>query len=77
MPTDPSTKNLIKPSDAAAWISCIRRVWLDKHLAAEAAIDAFSQLLIDAGLEHEAAILAKLESQHPVIKASSFEHTRA
>ncbi|MEQ1779544.1 MAG: TM0106 family RecB-like putative nuclease [Nitrosomonas sp.] len=77
MPTDPSTKNLIKPSDTAAWISCIRRVWLDKHLATEATIDAFSQLLIDAGLEHEATILAKLESQHPVIKASSFEHTRA
>jgi len=67
----------IKPSDAAAWISCIRRVWLDKHHTAEFEIDEFNQLLIDKGLEHETAVLAKLQEQyHSVQKADSFEHTR-
>ena len=69
------TYSLIKPSDATSWISCIRRVWLDKHQSVESEIDGFSQLLIDFGLRHEATILAKLESQHAVIKADSFDHT--
>lgn len=76
MAVNQSTRNLIKPSDAISWISCIRRAWLDKHQATEFEIDAFNQLLIDLGLKHEAAILAKLENQYPVSKANSFDHTR-
>jgi uncharacterized protein len=72
-----SSKNLIKPSDAASWIACARRAWLDKHQSVEYQIDAFNQLLIDSGLKHEAAVLAKLERQYPVIQADSFDHTLA
>lgn len=68
---------LIKPSDASTWVSCIRRVWLDKHQPTAAGPDAFNQLLSDFGLEHEAAMLARLEHQYPVSKAISFEHTQA
>lgn len=71
-----SAPNLIKPSDATAWIACIRRAWLDKHQPNALESDGFNQLLSDLGLAHEAAMLAKLENQHPVIKAVSFEHTQ-
>lgn len=68
---------LIKPSDAGAWISCVRRVWLDKHEPITYESDAFNRLLSEQGLAHEAAMLAKLEEQNPVSKASSFEHTQS
>ena len=67
---------LIKPSDAGTWITCIRRVWLDKYQPSTTGPDAFARLLSDAGLEHEAAMLARLENQYPVSKAVSFEHTQ-
>ncbi|MCH9639368.1 MAG: TM0106 family RecB-like putative nuclease [Betaproteobacteria bacterium] len=76
MTTYKSVQRLIKPSDAATWISCIRRVWLDKHQIGDFEVDAFNQLLMDTGLEHEAAILAKLQSQYAVHKANSFDHTQ-
>lgn len=72
-----STQTLIKPSDATAWIACPRRAWLDKHQPTTYEPDAFNRLLSDLGLEHEAAILAKLENQFPVSSATSFEHTQA
>ncbi|MBP9101742.1 MAG: TM0106 family RecB-like putative nuclease, partial [Nitrosomonas sp.] len=68
---------LIKPSDASAWMTCIRRVWLDKHQPVAAELDGFNRLLSDLGLEHEAAMLAKLGDQYAVSKAVSFEHTQA
>ena len=68
---------LIKPSDASAWMTCIRRVWLDKHQPIATEPDGFNQLLSDLGLEHEAAMLAKLGDQYAVSKAVSFEHTQA
>jgi predicted RecB family nuclease len=77
MVTKKPVQHLIKPSDASSWISCIRRVWLDKHQATEFEIDDFSQLLFDIGLEHEAAVLAKLQNEHDVHKANSVEHTLA
>lgn len=77
MAVNQSVQTLIKPSDATAWISCIRRAWLDKHLPAVYESDAFNQLLSDLGLEHEAAMLARLESQYPITQAISFEHTQA
>lgn len=77
MITQKSAQQLIRPSDASSWISCIRRVWLDKHHAAEFEIDEFSQLLFDIGLEHEAAVLAKLQNEYDVHKAKSVEHTLA
>jgi uncharacterized protein len=67
---------LIKPSDASTWISCIRRVWLDKYRPAAPEPDAFNRLLSDLGLEHEAAMLTRLENQHPVSRAVSVEHTQ-
>jgi predicted RecB family nuclease len=71
-----SAKYLIKPSDATSWVSCIRRVWLDKHQTGDFEIDAFNQLLMDIGLAHEAAMLAKLQNKHDVHQASSVDHTQ-
>lgn len=65
----------IKASDASLWIYCARRAWLDKQQPSTYVTDPFNQLLIDAGLEHEATILAKLKNQYPIISAESFEHT--
>lgn len=76
MTTHKSAQQLIKPSDASAWISCIRRVWLDKHQTGDFEIDPFNQLLMDIGLEHEATILAKLQNQNDVHQANSFDHTQ-
>ncbi len=69
------SRRFIKPSDATLWVFCTRRAWLDKHQPVESEIDPFNQLLINSGLEHEAAILAQLKKQYPVIKAKSHEHT--
>ena len=46
-------QQLIKPSDAFAWASCIRRVWLDKHQVGRVDIEIseFDQLLRNSGLE--------------------------
>lgn len=77
MITKKPAQHLIKPSDVSSWIHCIRRVWLDKHQATEFEIDEFTQLLFDIGLEHEAAVLAKLQNDHEVYKAKSVEHTQA
>ena len=72
-----TTQKLIKPSDASVWASCIRRIWLDKHQAGQVndEISDFDQLLRDSGLEHETAVLAKLQQQYEVHKAYSIEHT--
>ena len=70
-------RSLIKASDAASWVSCKRRPWLDKQPGTLAAIDPFTQLLSQAGLQHEVAVLSKLEKQFPVHKATSIEHTRS
>lgn len=67
----------IRPSDASAWVACARRVWFDQHQPTAYEPDDFNRMLSTLGLEHEAAILAKLESQYPVTTATSFEHTQA
>ncbi|MDH5552846.1 MAG: recombinase RecB, partial [Nitrosomonas sp.] len=71
-------QKLIKPSDAAVWASCIRRAWLDKHQQGQVQIEVsdFDQLLRDSGIEHEAAVLEKLQQQYEVHEAHSIEHTR-
>lgn len=68
----------IKPSDAVAWSECARRVWLDNTGQFEQAEseDAFEQLVIDLGLEHERNILHSLRKQYDVHEATSVEHTR-
>ncbi|MDP1559082.1 MAG: TM0106 family RecB-like putative nuclease [Nitrosomonas sp.] len=73
-----ATQKLIKPSDAATWASCLRRVWLDKHQHAGVEIEAsdFDQLLRQIGLKHETKVLSRLQQQHEVHKATSVEHTR-
>ncbi len=68
---------LIKPSDAAFWVSCRRRVWLDLHRTIDSEADAFTRLLLDAGLEHERRILKQLQDEYDVHRADSFEHTAA
>ena len=52
-------KALIKPSDAKSWGSCHRRVWLDNkgEVDLAPALDAFEQLIIEHGLQHEQAVL--------------------
>lgn len=69
-------RSLIKASDAASWVSCKRRAWLDKQSGAPAVIDPFTQLLTQAGLQHEVAVLSKLENRFPTHKAISIRHTR-
>ena len=77
MVANKSTQSFIKPSDATAWIACIRRAWLDKHQPTTVfEPDAFNLLLSDLGLEHEAAMLTRLENQYPVSKAVSFDQTQ-
>lgn len=71
------TKGLIKPSDATSWISCIRRAWLDRHQSIACEVNSFNQLLMNLGLEHEAAILAKLKNQYSVTQATSFDDTNS
>ncbi len=68
---------LIKPSDAVSWVFCVRRAWLDMHLATDFVVDPFMQLLFDAGLQHEANTLRRLQNDHDVQQATSFDHTRA
>ena len=68
---------MIKPSDAKAWASCLRRVWLDNKGGFEQAPieDAFEQLIIDLGLDHEEAVLNVLLTKFDVHTATSVEHT--
>ena len=70
--------SLIKPSDAIAWSSCIRRAWLDNKggftVAPEE--DAFAQLIKQFGDEHELLVLQRLRNQWDVHVASSPEDTR-
>ncbi len=68
----------IKPSDAKSWVSCLRRVWLDNKgdFDQAPAQDAFEQLIIERGLEHEQAVLNKLSSQVNIQTATSIEHTK-
>ena len=53
---------LIRPSDAQAWAACVRRAWLDNAGTVELPDeeDAFVQLTIERGIEHERLVLAGL-----------------
>lgn len=68
---------VLRPSDAVAWDSCARRVWLDNkgEIDPSASDDAFEQLVIELGLEHEQQIMELLSKQYNVQKATSVEHT--
>ncbi|MCB1935815.1 MAG: TM0106 family RecB-like putative nuclease [Nitrosomonas sp.] len=66
---------LIKPSDAASWVSCRRRAWLKMHKAADYETDGFTKLLFEAGLRHEREVLRELQNEYAVHRAKSFEHT--
>ena len=67
---------LIKPSDARSWTLCARRVWLDNRgEVEEVPLEAFDQMVVDLGLEHEQAVLEELRSGHDVHEAASVEHT--
>ncbi len=71
-----SHRLLIKASDASAWVTCLRRIWFDKHQPmTESEPDDFTQFLFQAGLAHETAILEKIAQQHPVCRAKSIDHT--
>lgn len=70
-----STK--IKPSDATSWVYCVKRVCLDNDPAinVEGINDEFDDLIIRMGIEHEEAILKKLQSEFETQIANSAEHT--
>lgn len=56
----PSTR-LTNASDAIAWQSCRRRAWFDLRESELAlAPDDFERLIMQAGMEHERAVLANL-----------------
>ncbi len=69
---------IIKPSDAVAWAECARRVWHDNkgQLDHGKTEDAFEQLVIERGLEHERQVLKLLREQYDVHEARSVEHTQ-
>ena len=69
---------IIKPSDAVAWAECARRVWLDNkgQLDHEKTEDAFEQLVLERGMEHERQVLKLLREQYDVHEARSVEHTQ-
>lgn len=69
---------IIKPSDAVAWDSCKRRAWLDNYEpeGVDVSLEAFDQLVIDLGNQHELNVLAALKSEYEVLTANSVEHTR-
>ena len=69
---------IIKPSDAVAWAECARRVWHDNkgQLDHGKTEDAFEQLVIERGLEHERQVLRLLREQYDVHEARSVEHTQ-
>jgi predicted RecB family nuclease len=69
---------IIKPSDAVAWAECARRVWLDNEgqLDYEKTEDAFEQLVLERGMEHESQVLKLLREQYDVHEARSVEHTQ-
>lgn len=68
----------IKPSDARAWSECSRRVWLDNKGDVEVVPeeDAFAHLIIERGLQHEAAVLEQLSDEYDVVHATSEKQTR-
>ncbi|MBT6489392.1 MAG: hypothetical protein HOK97_06505 [Deltaproteobacteria bacterium] len=68
----------IKPSDTRAWSECSRRVWLDNKGDVEVVLeeDAFAHLIIERGLEHEAAVLEQLSNEHDLVHATSEKETR-
>tara|TARA_R110002073_G_scaffold313617_1_gene485656 strand:+ start:2881 stop:4287 length:1407 start_codon:yes stop_codon:yes gene_type:complete len=66
----------LKPSDARAWSSCFRRVWLDnKGDFEQEPIEGFDQLVIDLGLAHEQTVLARLSANFEVHTAASVADT--
>ena len=71
------SQELIKPSDAKSWLSCIRRVWLENKLPPQLIeLSDFDQLVINLGIAHEKDTLAKLESNYRVEHAQSVTHTQ-
>lgn len=73
-----TTLPLIKPSDANAWTSCKRRVWLDNkaQLRIIPSQDPFGDLIVDLGLEHEKNLLEVISAQTTVQTASNKEDTQ-
>lgn len=73
-----TTLPLIKPSDAKAWTSCKRRVWLDNKATLRIILsqDPFGDLIVDLGLEHEKNLLETISAQTTVQTASSKQDTQ-
>lgn len=61
MKSSDSAVRLTNASDAIAWKSCRRRAWFDlREAGLGAAPDAFEQLIMQAGMDHEREVLAGL-----------------
>lgn len=73
----PADTPVIRPSDARAWAECARRVWLDNAGTVELPNeeDAFVQLVIERGIEHEQFVLAGLAADVEIVEARSEVHT--
>ncbi len=69
---------VIRPSDARAWAECVRRVWLDNAGTVELPDeeDAFVQLVIERGIEHERFVLVDLAANAEIVEAQSELHTQ-
>lgn len=52
-------------------------MWLEFHQPIRCEVDPFIQLLSDAGLQHERRVLQRLQSEHVVQQATSFDDTLA
>ncbi len=70
-------KKLIRPSDANSWSLCTRRVWLDNkaQFKPDSNEDAFEQMVIDLGVNHEQAVLQAISKTHSVKTATSPDDT--
>ncbi len=74
-----SSPQMLNPSDAVSWASCIRRVWLDKkekYKGVEAE-DKFQELVTKLGLDHEELVRQGLSKSFTVREANSLENTQA
>lgn len=73
------TDNLyIRPSDARSWLHCKRRVWYDNFPPENmpiAELDPFEELIAEMGMRHAQNVKNNYEQTHPMVEATSVEHT--
>jgi uncharacterized protein len=68
---------VIRATDARSWKECTRRAWYDRNPPpgwSTPEPEEFDTLTMEAGIEHEQAVLRQLEALHTVVPADSAEH---